>query len=270
MRVGERTWIPAMVPWRAAETGEVTDAVLQWYGRFAEAAPGAIVVEATGIRDINSGPLLRIGDDRYLDGLARLTERVRTASGGRTRLLIQLIDFLNIRRRPPKDKYFARFLKLRDEHRAVLRSGAGDPDDDVAVRSALAALPDPELAQYLDERELESLEFGYRERVTDTHLPQIADLPKRLPELFARAAERAAKAGFDGVELHYAHAYTMASMLSGKNDRADGYGGSIEGRLRLAAGGAGGDPRRRAQLRRRRVPLPGGRVHRRRLRREGG
>ena len=40
-------------------------------------------------------------------------------------------------------------------------------------------------------------------------------------------------AGFDGVELHYAHAYTMASFLSRKNTRDDGYGGTLENRARL-------------------------------------
>ncbi|MEO7091867.1 MAG: NADH:flavin oxidoreductase, partial [Polyangiales bacterium] len=62
----QRTWVPAMVPWRATDEGYVTDDVLEWYGRFAEGEPGAIVVEATGIRDVPSGPLLRIGHDRFL------------------------------------------------------------------------------------------------------------------------------------------------------------------------------------------------------------
>ena len=54
-----------------------------------------------------------------------------------------------------------------------------------------------------------------------------------LPGLFAAAAARAEAAGFDGVELHYAHAYTMASFLSALNTREDGYGGTREGRVRL-------------------------------------
>jgi 2,4-dienoyl-CoA reductase-like NADH-dependent reductase (Old Yellow Enzyme family) len=54
-----------------------------------------------------------------------------------------------------------------------------------------------------------------------------------LPGLFAEAARRAAEAGFDGVELHYAHAYTMASFLSRSNVRDDGYGGSRRQRVRL-------------------------------------
>ena len=78
-----------------------------------------------------------------------------------------------------------------------------------------------------------TLLYGYRERVTDTTLPQIAELPRVLPELFAGAAARAQQAGFDGVELHYAHAYTMASFLSALNQRHDGYGGAREHRIRL-------------------------------------
>lgn len=225
----ERTWVPAMVPWRATEDGEVTDAVLGWYERFAQGKPGAIVVEATGIRDIPSGPLLRIGHDRFLPGLRELVQTVREASAGRTRLLIQIIDFLAVRRRPKPEKYFQRYLRLTDRH----RTAEGAPDgDDQALRDWLQSLPDPRLDEILDERELESLRYGYRERVTDTHLPQIEELPRALPKLFADAAQRARTAGFDGVELHYAHAYTMASFLSRRNTRTDGYGGSRENRCR--------------------------------------
>lgn len=225
-----RTWVPAMVPWRATDEGFVTPANIEWYSRFARGRPGAIVLEATGIRDIPSGPLLRISDDRFIPGMRALTDAVREASGGETKLFIQLIDFLAIRRRPDPAKYFERFLRITDRHRAALDL-RDVPEND--VRAKLAALGPDELPAVLDERELEGLRMGYRERVTDTHLPHIAELPHVLPELFATAAVRAREAGFDGIELHYAHAYTMASFLSALNRRTDGYGGSLDGRLRL-------------------------------------
>ncbi len=226
----QRTWVPAMVPWRASEEGHVTEDVLDWYGRFARGRPGAIVVEATGIRDVPSGPLLRIGHDRFVPGLAQLVERVRSESGGHTRLFIQIIDFLGIRRRPEREKFLRRFLQVTDRHRVAL--GNTDLDDD-SVRQQLCELEDEQLCEVLGEREWEALTMGQRERVTDTHLPHIAELPQVLPALFADAAQRASEAGFDGVELHYAHAYTMSSFLSATNTRTDGFGGSLQKRLRL-------------------------------------
>lgn len=230
LRVAERTWVPAMVPWRASADGFVTPAVLAWYERFARGAPGALVVEATGVRDIPSGPLLRVGHDRFVPGLADLVRIVRAASAGRTRLFLQIIDFLAIRRRPPAERFFERFLVISDHHREAL---GGDGAGDETIRARLAALPRAELVESLTARELRDLDVGYRELVTDTHLAHIEELPRVLPRVFAAAAARAEAAGFDGVELHYAHAYTMASFLSATNTRADGYGGSREHRVRL-------------------------------------
>src|SRR5258706_8214723 len=134
-----RTWVPAMVPWRGPDDGFVTGDGIDWYRRFATGKPGVLVVEATGIRDIPSGPLLRIGHDRFVPGLIELVRAVKEASHGETLLFIQLIDFLSIRRRPPRDKYFERFLAITDAHRAAI----GGPDD--SIRATLAALPDAEL-----------------------------------------------------------------------------------------------------------------------------
>ena len=77
------------------------------------------------------------------------------------------------------------------------------------------------------------MQYGFRERVTDVEHAHIRELPRVLPGIFADAARRAERAGFDGVELHYAHAYTMASFLSARNDRTDGYGGDRAGRARV-------------------------------------
>ena len=230
LRLEQRTWVPAMVPWRSNEDGLVTSDVLQWYERFARGRPGAIVIEATGIRDIPSGPLLRISHDRYVAGLRDLVETIRRASDGHTRVFIQIIDFLSIRRRPEPDKFFQRFLRITARHRELLKAADWTKD---AIREHLAALPPDTLRGVLDAREWEALQFGARERVTDTALPHIRELPQTLPGLFSSAALRAREAGFDGVELHYAHAYTMASFLSATNTRDDGYGGDRAGRVRL-------------------------------------
>ncbi|MFP6681590.1 MAG: NADH:flavin oxidoreductase, partial [Gammaproteobacteria bacterium] len=146
MRLNERTWVPAMVPWRATEDGYASDDVINWYRRFAKGRPGAIVVEATGVRDVASGPLLRIGGDRFIDGLKRLVEVVREASGGYTRLYIQLIDFLSIRRRPEREKYFQRFLKVTDEHRARM---SADDLPEQTLRDRLMQLSERELSEVL-------------------------------------------------------------------------------------------------------------------------
>ena len=118
LTLAERTWVPAMVPWRATDDGLVTPEVLGWYERFAQGRPGAIV-------------------------LTELVETVHQASGGETRLFIQLIDFLTIRRRPEADKYFQRFLTITDQHRAAI---GGEDWSEEAVRDHLAALDDEEMA----------------------------------------------------------------------------------------------------------------------------
>jgi 2,4-dienoyl-CoA reductase-like NADH-dependent reductase (Old Yellow Enzyme family) len=143
-----------MVPWRASEDGFVTPEVLEWYECFARGRPGAIVVEATGIRDVPSGPLLRAGHDRFLPGLRELVRVVREASGGRTRLFIQLIDFLSIRRRPVATRFLSEFLQITPRH----RDACGNPQaTDGEVRTWILTLPAQDMEKVLDARELQSL-----------------------------------------------------------------------------------------------------------------
>lgn len=201
-----RVWLPAMVTWLSNDAGEVTDDVRKRYVRYAKGGPGTIVLEAMGIRDIASGPLLRIGHDRYVPALRDLAAEIHDA--GDVRVLPQVIDFLRIARRAPE--------------RALARLEERYP--------GCSSWSEDELRARLTPREWRDYAYGYRQQIEDLGLDEI----RKLPGLFAAAARRAREAGFDGVELHFAHAYTMASFLSRTNARTDDYGGSLENRARLA------------------------------------
>lgn len=59
---------------------------------------------------------------------------------------------------------------------------------------------------------------------------------KYIVSAYGAAAARTREAGYDAVELHMAHSYTLASFLSSRNARRDEYGGwSLETRMRLAS-----------------------------------
>ena len=62
---------------------------------------------------------------------------------------------------------------------------------------------------------------------------ELADIDRIVGD-FRRAAERAKRAGFDGVELHGANGYLLDQFLrDSTNLREDRYGGSVENRVRL-------------------------------------
>jgi 2,4-dienoyl-CoA reductase-like NADH-dependent reductase (Old Yellow Enzyme family) len=70
---------------------------------------------------------------------------------------------------------------------------------------------------------------GWRQTVDMLSLEEI----DAIVDAYGTAAVRARECGFDGVELHMAHAYTLSSFLSRLNPRKDAYGGSLANRLRL-------------------------------------
>jgi 2,4-dienoyl-CoA reductase-like NADH-dependent reductase (Old Yellow Enzyme family) len=202
-----------MVTWRGTEDGFVTRDVHDIYLRYAMGGPGMIVLEATGIRDVASGPLLRLSHDRFVPGLRALMDEMRAA--GPSLVMPQIIDFLKIATRKPTRVFMESMVRRR------------------ALPESVLALADAEFerdhARYLSPRQQRDFRYGYRQTIGDLDRDEI----RRIPGWFADAARRARQCGFDGVELHFAHAYTMASFLSITNPRTDEYGGSFENRMRL-------------------------------------
>jgi 2,4-dienoyl-CoA reductase-like NADH-dependent reductase (Old Yellow Enzyme family) len=137
-----------------------------------------------------------------------LTELVRRIRGaGEGKVIPQVIDFLKIARRDPA--------------RSLARLERSYP--------GCSSWSEEELHARLGPREWDDHARGYRQRIEDLDVAEI----EALPGLFADAARRARQCGFDGVELHFAHAYTMSSFLSRTNARTDDYGGSLENRARI-------------------------------------
>jgi 2,4-dienoyl-CoA reductase-like NADH-dependent reductase (Old Yellow Enzyme family) len=167
MRLENRIVLPAMVTRLSGEDGFVNEDLRDRYVRFARGEPGLMVVEAMGVGEAKSGPLLRASHERYLPGLRDLVRAVRDVSP--TRVAAQIIHFLKISR------------------------------------------------------------SGWRQRIQDLSRAEIDGIVR----LYGEAAARVRDAGFDAVEIHMAHAYTLSSFLSTRNDRRDGFGGSaLENRLR--------------------------------------
>ena len=89
-----------------------------------------------------------------------------------------------------------------------------------------AALTPVEMSAFVKSYSKKGAKAGYK--VADR-----ADI-RELIEHFAEAAERAQRAGFDGVELHAGHGYILSEFLSPSiNRRDDEYGGCLENRARL-------------------------------------
>jgi 2,4-dienoyl-CoA reductase-like NADH-dependent reductase (Old Yellow Enzyme family)/1,2-phenylacetyl-CoA epoxidase catalytic subunit len=169
LTIPNRIVLPAMVTRLSGEDGLINQDITDRYLRFALGEVGLIVMEAMAVHTAKSGPLLRIGEDRFIPGLRELVKKVHDSSP--SKILPQIIHFLKIAR------------------------------------------------------------SGWRQKIEDLSKQDINDIIVA----YGDAAARAREAGFDGVELHMAHAYTLASFLSARNGRKDEYGGSLENRMRLGS-----------------------------------
>src|SRR6185295_16525597 len=96
MVLQNRLVLPAMVTRLSGEDGFVNKDIRDRYLRFARGEVGLIVIEAMGVHDTRSGPLLRLSRDEFIPGLADLAKAIHDCCP--SKVVPQIIHFLKVAR----------------------------------------------------------------------------------------------------------------------------------------------------------------------------
>ena len=198
LSLSNRIVVPPMCQYSAID-GVVQPWHTAHYGQLALGGASLVVVEATGVEPIGriSPFCLGLYTDVQEGAFAQMIESIRSFTD--TPLGIQIAHAgRKASARPNFDR----------------RRGPVPVEDGGwrgAAPSAIAFAEDWAVPDALDEAGLE-----------------------RVKDAFVQSAVRACRAGFDYIELHFAHGYLLSSFLSPlSNTRDDLYGGSLENRMRF-------------------------------------
>jgi 2,4-dienoyl-CoA reductase-like NADH-dependent reductase (Old Yellow Enzyme family) len=184
----------------SADDGSATDWHLQHWMQMAMSGAGMVTIEATGVTRagrITHGCLGLYSDDNEAAAQRTLAAARRVAQP-HTKFGIQL----------------AHAGRKASTHRPWQGGGPLGHHDDPWQTVAPSAVP-----------------YAH-----DWHVPHALDEGgiEHTIAAFARAAQRTVRAGFDFIELHFAHGYLVHQFLSPlANKRTDHWGGSLENRMRL-------------------------------------
>ncbi|MEL6421099.1 MAG: alkene reductase, partial [Pseudomonadota bacterium] len=185
---------------RASQPGDVQSEMnARYYAQRAGA--GLIISEATQVSPHGKGYAWTPGifSDAQVEGWKKVTEAVREAGG---RMYAQLWHVGRISH-----------PSLLPDNDLPLAPSAIKPEGEAFVGDAH---PDGPTLPFVEPRAMER------------------DDILRTVDAFAKAAECAHSAGFDGVEVHAANGYLLDQFIrSSTNHRDDEYGGSVENRTRL-------------------------------------
>ena len=195
----------------ANDDGSVSDRQIAYYEARARGGAGLLLVGSTSVAYPAGSYGARqtaLSTDAFLPGLERLTARVH-AHGAR--IAAQLVH---------------------DGQRSLLDIAQG--------RAVLCASPPgrvktDRLSRMVTAEEGAAMTAPFRQPTTkfEAQVATDDDLAWVI-NAFADATERAARAGFDGVEVHAGHGYLIDDFLSpASNRRDDHWGGSLENRARL-------------------------------------
>lgn len=192
----------------AEADGSCGERIRAYHEEQAKGGAGLIILGVSGVGwplGANQPGQVAISDDRFIDGLSRLADAVH-AHGGK--IAAQL--------------HFGGLVGVEDLK-------AGRP---VWAPSMPQAAEGGDFMDGLLPGELEQTGFG-KAKEFKVKVMTVEDI-QQLGQMFAAAAERAQRAGMDGVEIHGGHGYIISSFLSPvTNHRSDAYGGSLENRARL-------------------------------------
>ncbi|MDE1916258.1 MAG: NADH:flavin oxidoreductase/NADH oxidase [Sphingomonadales bacterium] len=193
-----RVAVPPMCQYSAID-GAVTDWHLAHYTSLARGGAGLVIVEATGVLPegrITPG-CTGLWDDAHIEGLAKIAAAIKAAGA------VPGIQIGHAGRKASANRPWEG-----DDHIA-----ADDPrgwetvsPSAIAFGGGLGKMP---------------------RAMTVEDIAHVRDA-------FAAAARRALAAGFEWLELHFAHGYLAQSFFSvHANQRTDGYGGDAKGRGRF-------------------------------------
>ncbi len=194
----------------ANKDGSVSQMLIDSYREIALGGVGMIVV-ANAVIDrsgIMASRCLRIDQDRFIPGLAKLAEAIKSSGA------VACLQINHAGRWAKVDKLLAPSAATMGVSTKL--GVLGGIREEVTGRYQIR-LVNKFLLMLMNCRQgmtLEQIQF--------------------VKESYGQAALRAQKAGFDMVELHGATAYLLAQFLSPRsNKRSDGYGGSLENRMRF-------------------------------------
>ncbi len=194
----------------AEPDGTMGERIQRFYEERAKGGVGLIIVGVSSIAhpvgqcNINQ---VALSDDKFIPDLKRFTDRIH-AHGAKVAFQLQHAGRV------------ARMDIPRGRARWVPSEYQENPGD------LLDHLTDEEVMITLSNVAAQGAVFDFH--------PMTIEEIKGLIQRFADAADRAKRAGADGVEIHGGHGYIISSFISPKtNKRTDEYGGSVENRARL-------------------------------------
>jgi len=183
----------------SAENGYTTDWHQHHYAGLARGGAGLVIVEATGVLPegrITPG-CTGLWEDGQIEGLSKIATSIKAAGA-------------------------VPGIQIAHAGRKASANRPWEGDDHIPAEDPRSWQPIAPSA----------IAYGHHLNRTPTEM-SLEDIA-RVQDAFVAAARRALQAGFEWLELHFAHGYLAQSFFSAhSNHRSDAYGGDYQGRSKF-------------------------------------